>query len=94
MVHSLWRTSGAIRSFGLAPVAHDLELKESFRITGSSFAQVFDRDAVAGPSGIVNNLAHLESLLTSFDSDGRLVVDRSTPALAERDFALTIAEEG
>jgi methylamine dehydrogenase accessory protein MauD len=67
-------------------------IKESLGITSSSFAQVFDRDGVAGPSGVVNNLAHLESLLKSFDPDGRLVLEGIPPVPHNGNAALAAKE--
>jgi methylamine dehydrogenase accessory protein MauD len=67
-------------------------IKESLGITSSSFAQAFDRDGVAGPSGVVNNLAHLESLLKSFDRDGRLVLEGERPVPTNGQAALAAKE--
>jgi len=67
-------------------------IKESLGITSSSFAQVFDRDGVAGPSGVVNNLAHLESLLKSFDRDGRLVLEGERPMPTNGEAAMAAKE--
>jgi methylamine dehydrogenase accessory protein MauD len=67
-------------------------IKETLGITSSSFAQVFDRDGIAGPSGVVNNLAHLESLLKSFDPDGRLVLEGAPPVVTNGNAALAAKE--
>jgi methylamine dehydrogenase accessory protein MauD len=71
---------------------YESRIKESLGITSSSFAQVFDRDGVAGPSGIVNNLAHLESLLKSFDEDGRLVLEGVPPVPTNGQAAMAAKE--
>jgi len=68
------------------------QINQTLGITSSSFAQVFDREGVAGPSGVVNNLAHLESLLKSFDRDGRLILEGVPPTTNNGKAALAAEE--
>lgn len=50
-------------------------IRQIFRVDGSSFAQVIDREGRAGQSGVVNNLQHLESLLGSLSNTGEVLID-------------------
>jgi methylamine dehydrogenase accessory protein MauD len=54
--------------------------RQHFRVTGSSFAIVVDRDGVVGDGGVVNNLQHLESLLDTLTPDGELLLADGPPS--------------